>query len=84
MSLVNGTSLGVYTIFIRARRRRHGWGLPAEGTKLGHDDSLKILPASFTNDPERVARKRRLGQTRGFVRASNGRAIDNVLIFDKR
>src|SRR5215469_5357966 len=31
----------------------------AKDTKLGRDVALKILPASFTNDPERVARFRR-------------------------
>jgi serine/threonine-protein kinase len=34
----------------------------ATDTKLGRDVALKILPASFTNDPERVARFRREAQ----------------------
>jgi serine/threonine protein kinase len=34
----------------------------ARDTKLGRDVALKILPASFTNDPERVARFRREAQ----------------------
>ena len=34
----------------------------AKDTKLGRDVALKILPASFTNDPERVARFRREAQ----------------------
>jgi serine/threonine protein kinase len=34
----------------------------AKDTKLGRDVALKILPASFTSDPERVARFRREAQ----------------------
>jgi serine/threonine-protein kinase len=34
----------------------------AKDTKLGRDVALKILPASFTNDPERLARFRREAQ----------------------
>jgi serine/threonine protein kinase len=34
----------------------------AKDTKLGRDVALKILPASFSNDPERVARFRREAQ----------------------
>jgi serine/threonine-protein kinase len=34
----------------------------AKDTKLGREVALKILPASFTNDPERVARFRREAQ----------------------
>jgi hypothetical protein len=34
----------------------------ARDTKLGRDVALKILPASFTGDPERVARFRREAQ----------------------
>jgi Protein kinase domain len=34
----------------------------AKDTKLGRDVALKILPATFTNDPERVARFRREAQ----------------------
>jgi Tol biopolymer transport system component len=34
----------------------------AKDTKLGRDVALKILPASFTNDPERIARFRREAQ----------------------
>jgi len=34
----------------------------AKDTKLGRDVALKVLPASFTSDPERVARFRREAQ----------------------
>src|SRR5262249_29846432 len=34
----------------------------AKDTKLGREVALKILPATFTNDPERVARFRREAQ----------------------
>jgi len=39
----------------------------AKDTKLGRDVALKILPASFTTDPERVARFRREAQVLASV-----------------
>jgi serine/threonine protein kinase len=36
----------------------------AKDTKLGREVALKILPATFTNDPERLARFRREAQVR--------------------
>ena len=38
---------------------RDGRGLSREDTRLGRDVALKSLPATFTNDPDRVARFRR-------------------------
>src|SRR6516225_6668515 len=62
MALRAGDRLGVYEI-----RSLHGgvgrWAVDrARDTTRGRDVALKILPASFTNDPERVARFRREAQ----------------------
>src|SRR6516225_5962334 len=62
MPLVGGTRLGAYEIVAAIGAGGMGEVYRAKDTKLGRDVALKILPASFTNDPERVARFRREAQ----------------------
>src|SRR5215469_7579211 len=57
-----GTKLGPYEIIAPIGAGGMGEVYRAKDTKLGRDVALKILPASFTNDPERVARFRREAQ----------------------
>jgi serine/threonine-protein kinase len=57
-----GTNLGSYEILSLLGIGGMGEVYRARDTKLGRDIALKILPASFTNDPERVARFRREAQ----------------------
>jgi serine/threonine protein kinase len=62
MTLSSITRLGVYQIMSAVGAGGMGEVYRAKDTKLGRDVALKILPASFTNDPERVARFRREAQ----------------------
>jgi serine/threonine protein kinase len=62
VTLASGTRLGAYEIFTLIGVGGMGEVYRAKDTKLGRDVALKILPASFTNDPERVARFRREAQ----------------------
>jgi len=62
MTLATGTRLGPYEILSRLGAGGMGEVYRAKDTKLGRHVALKILPASFTNDPERVARFRREAQ----------------------
>jgi len=62
MSVGVGTRLGPYEIMSALGAGGMGEVYRARDTKLGRDVALKILPASFTNDPERVARFRREAQ----------------------
>jgi len=62
MSLTTGSRLGAYDIVTQLGAGGMGEVYRAKDTKLGRDVALKILPASFTNDPERVARFRREAQ----------------------
>ena len=39
-----------------ARRGRHGGGLPRAGHRLGREVAIKVLPAAFASDPERLKR----------------------------
>jgi serine/threonine protein kinase/Tol biopolymer transport system component len=61
-ALSAGGRLGVYEIGSLLGAGGMGEVYRAKDTKLGRDVALKILPASFTNDPERVARFRREAQ----------------------
>ena len=60
--LTTGTRLGAYEILTLIGSGGMGEVYRATDTKLGRDVALKILPASFTNDPDRVARFRREAQ----------------------
>jgi serine/threonine-protein kinase len=62
MPLASGLRLGTYEVQSALGAGGMGEVYRAKDTKLGRDVALKILPASFTNDPERVARFRREAQ----------------------
>jgi len=62
MGLTTGSRVGLYDIIAPLGAGGMGEVYRAKDTKLGRDVALKILPASFTNDPERVARFRREAQ----------------------
>jgi serine/threonine protein kinase len=62
MMVQPGTRLGAYEIESALGAGGMGEVYRAKDTKLGRDVALKILPASFTNDPDRVARFRREAQ----------------------
>ena len=61
-SNLSGAHFGPYDILSPLGAGGMGEVYRAKDTKLGRDVALKILPASFTNDPERVARFRREAQ----------------------
>jgi serine/threonine protein kinase len=62
MPLGLGTSLGSYQVLAALGAGGMGEVYRAKDVKLGRDVALKILPDSFTHDPERVARFRREAQ----------------------
>jgi len=70
MPLAGSTRLGSYEIVAAIRAVGMGEVYRAKDTKLGCDVALKILPASFTNDPERVARSRREAQVLASLKTS--------------
>jgi serine/threonine-protein kinase len=59
VALAPGTPLGAYEILSLIGSGGMGEVYRAKDTKLGREIALKILPATFTNDPDRVARFRR-------------------------
>src|SRR5271170_548824 len=59
MSLVAGTKVGPYEILTPIGAGGMGEVYRAKDTKLKRDVALKVLPESFANDPERMARFQR-------------------------
>jgi len=62
LAFAPGTRLGAHEIVALIGSGGMGEVYRAKDTKLGRDVALKILPMSFTNDPERIARFRREAQ----------------------
>src|SRR6266705_2832731 len=59
MALTSGTRLGSYEVVAQIGAGGMGEVYRARDTKLGRDVAIKVLPANFTNDPERLARFQR-------------------------
>ena len=62
MPLVTGTRLGPYEILAAIGAGGMGEVYRARDTKLNRDVAIKVLPESFANDPERLARFQREAQ----------------------
>ena len=62
MALATGTRLGAYEVTAQIGAGGMGEVYRARDTKLNRDVAIKILPASFANDPDRLARFHREAQ----------------------
>ncbi|HEV2351941.1 MAG TPA: serine/threonine protein kinase, partial [Terriglobia bacterium] len=62
MSLSIGTKLGPYEILAPLGAGGMGEVYRARDTKLGRDVALKVLPATFASDAQRMARFQREAQ----------------------
>jgi serine/threonine protein kinase len=56
MSVAAGTRLGSYEVVAQIGAGGIGKVYRAHDTKLARDVALKVLPANFVNDPERLSR----------------------------
>ncbi len=56
MQLQPGTTLGAYQVTAKIGEGGMGEVYQARDTKLERDVALKVLPAAFTADPDRLAR----------------------------
>jgi len=71
MALNPGSRVGPYEVVALIGAGGMGEVYRARDAKLGRDVALKILPALFTNDPERLARFRREAQVLASLNHSN-------------
>ena len=56
MALTSGTRLGPYEILSAIGAGGRGEVYRARDARLGRDVAIKVLPAIFSSDPERLAR----------------------------
>ena len=75
MPLATGTRLGVYEILSPLGAGGMGEVYRARDSKLGRDVALKILPAAFAADPDRLARFQREAQVLASLNHPNIAAI---------
>ena len=78
MSVAVGTRLGIYEIVSVLGAGGMGEVYRARDTKLGRDVAIKVLPASLTSDPERLARFSREAQVLAALNHPNIAAIYHV------
>src|SRR5436190_1122890 len=78
MALAPGTRLGAYEIVALLGAGGMGEVYRARDTKLGRDVALKILPALFAADPDRLARFRREAQVLASLNHQNIAQINGL------
>jgi serine/threonine-protein kinase len=78
MRLEPGIALGPYTVLGTLGRGGMGEVYRARDTKLDRDVAIKVLPAAFGSDPERVARFEREAKTLAALNHPNIAAIYGV------
>ena len=78
MPLSPGTRLGSYEITAALGAGGMGEVFRARDTKLNRDVAIKVLPAAFADDPERLARFTREAQTLASLNHPNIAAIYGI------
>src|SRR5438552_3697176 len=78
MSLGPGARLGPYEILSALGAGGMGEVYRARDTKLGRDVAIKVLPASLTSDPDRLARFAREAQVLASLNHPHIAAIYHV------
>ena len=78
LALTPGTRLGVYEVTAQIGEGGMGQVWRARDTQLNRDVALKVLPDSFANDPDRLARFTREAQTLAALNHPNIAAIYGI------
>jgi Tol biopolymer transport system component len=78
MTLQSGTRLGPYEVIASIGAGGMGEVYRAKDTKLGRDVAIKVLPAAFADDPERLARFTREAQTLASLNHPNIATIHGI------
>ncbi len=75
MALTPGSRLGVYDVIAQIGQGGMGQVWRARDSRLNRDVALKVLPDSFANDPDRLARFTREAQTLAALNHPNIAAV---------
>ena len=75
MGLRNGTKLGPYEVLAAAGAGGMGEVYRARDSRLNRDVAIKVLPAQFSRDPDRVSRFRQEAQAAAALNHPNILAI---------
>ena len=78
MQVVPGTRLGQYEIVAPIGAGGMGEVWRARDTRIGRDVAIKILPATFTSDPERLRRFQQEAQSAGTLNHPNLVTVHDV------
>jgi serine/threonine protein kinase len=73
MPIGTGTRLGSYELLAQIGAGGMGEVYEARDTKLGRNVAIKVLPAAFVNDPERLSRFQREAPDAGLAESSQHR-----------
>src|SRR3989475_9892667 len=76
--MTNGTSVGSYQIVTSLGAGGMGEVYRARDTKLGRDVAIKVLPAAFSSDAERLRRFEQEAQAAGAQNHPNGLVIFHI------
>ncbi len=78
MAFASGTTFGVYEVGALVGVGGMGEVYRARDTRLGRDVAIKVLPAAFSTDPERIARFQREAMTLAAMNHPNIAAIHGL------
>src|SRR5512138_3773182 len=78
MPLTPGTRLGPYEILSPIGAGGMGEVYRARDTRLGRDVAVKVLPASFSTDPDRLRRFEQEARAAGLLNHPNVTAVYDV------
>ncbi len=82
MAIPQGTRLGPYEVLSHIGAGGMGEVYRAHDTKLGRDVAIKVLPANFVNDPERLSRFQREARLLAALNHPNIATIYGLEQFD--
>src|SRR5262249_40658871 len=78
MTLPSGSRLGPYEILAPIGAGGMGEVYRARDPRLGRDVAIKVLPASFSNDPDRLKRFEQEARAAGVLNHPNVTAVYDI------
>src|SRR5712692_6641621 len=78
MTLATGTKLGPYEILLPIGAGGMGEVYRAKDSRLGRDVAIKVLPASFSADPDRLRRFEQEARAAGVLNHPNITAVYDI------